>query len=124
MQTKGNLQMFIDQIITEDQMSDTNVQITGMATEIPPQQMEINNLIKSQQSDDKAPQLQKYPLDKFDDISSDLYINIQNMISMLKSAYSNPSIENKKQVKKCYDIVKSIENATVDLNKNVHKINK
>lgn len=122
MQNKGKLKMFIEHILNEDQIPDSNRQVNGLSSDTPPQQVNVNDLFKRQSADDTAPKLLQYPLNSFDNISSDLFINIQNIMSMLKSAHNNPSINNKKDVKDCYNKAKSIEQQIVDLSKSVRKI--
>ena len=122
MQNKGKLKMFVDHLLNEDQIPDSKRQVSGISSETPPQQVDVNDLLKKQASDDTAPKLDQYPLNSFTGISSDLFINVQNVISMLKSAYNNPSIKDKDSVKECYDIANSIEQKIVDLVKNVGKI--
>ena len=43
-------------------------------------------------------------------------------MSMLKSAFNNPSIKDKKSVAECYNIANSIDQTVVDLAKKVGKI--
>jgi len=122
MQNKGKLKMFVDHLLSEDQIPDSSRQVNGISSDTPPQQVDVNSLLKQQSSDDKAPKLNQYPLNAFNEISSDLFINVQNIISMLKSAYNNPSIKDKNSVQECYEVANSIEQKIVDLSKKVGKI--
>lgn len=122
MQNKGKLKMFIEQLLGEDQIPDVNREVSGISSDTPPQQMDVNALLRRQSSDGTAPKLDQYPLNSFNGILSDLFINVENTISMLKSAYNNPSIEDKESVKDSYEVAKSIEKLIVDLNKKVTKI--
>ena len=122
MQNKGKLKMFVDHLISEDQIPDASPQVSGISSDTSPQQVNINDLIKRQSSDDTAPKLDQYPLNSFNEISSDIFISIQNLMSMLKSAYNNPSIKDKKSVKECYNSANAIEQKIVDLSKKVGKI--
>ena len=122
MQNKGKLKMFVEHLLSEDQIPDSQRQVNGISSESPPQQVDVNDLLKRQSSDDTAPKLEQYPLNTFNEISSDLFINVQNLMSMLKSAYNNPSIKDKKSVKECYNSANAIEQKIVDLSKKVGKI--
>jgi hypothetical protein len=122
MQNKGKLKMFVEQLLGEDQIPDVNREVSGISSDTPPQQMDVNALLRRQSSDGTAPKLDQYPLNSFNGILSDLFINVENTISMLKSAYNNPSIEDKESVKDSYEVAKSIEKLIVDLNKKVTKI--
>lgn len=114
--------MFVEQLLGEDQIPDVNREVSGISSDTPPQQMDVNALLRRQSSDGTAPKLDQYPLNSFNGILSDLFINVENTISMLKSAYNNPSIEDKESVKDSYEVAKSIEKLIVDLNKKVTKI--
>jgi|TARA_R110000803_G_scaffold208099_1_gene276556 hypothetical protein len=122
MQNKGKLKMFVEHLLSEDQIPDSQRQTNGISSESPPQQVDVNDLLKRQSSDDTAPKLEQYPLNTFNEISSDLFINVQNLMSMLKSAFNNPSIKDKKSVAECYNIANSIDQTVVDLAKKVGKI--
>lgn len=122
MQNKGKLKMFVEHLLSEDQIPDSQRQVNGISSESPPQQVDVNDLLKRQSSDDTAPKLEQYPLNTFNEISSDLFINVQNLMSMLKSAYNNPSIKDKKGVAECYNSANAIEQKIVDLSKKVGKI--
>jgi len=122
MQNKGKLKMFVEQLLSEDQIPDVNREVSGISSDTPPQQMDVNALLRRQSSDGTAPKLDQYPLNSFNGILSDLFINVENTISMLKSAYNNPSIEDKESVKDSYKVAKSIEKLIVDLNEKVTKI--
>ena len=122
MQNKGKLKMFVEHLLSEDQILDSQRQTNGISSESPPQQVDVNDLLKRQSSDDTAPKLEQYPLNTFNEISSDLFINVQNLMSMLKSAFNNPSIKDKKSVAECYNIANSIDQTVVDLAKKVGKI--
>ena len=122
MQNKGKLKMFVEQLLGEDQIPDVNREVGGISSDTPPQQVDVNALLRRQASDGKAPKLDQYPLNSFNGILSDLFINVQNTISMLKSAHNNPSIKDKQSVKDSYKIAKSMEKQIVDLSKKVIKI--
>lgn len=122
MQNKGKLKMFVEQLLGEDQIPDVNREVSGISSDTPPQQVDVNDLLRRQASDGTAPKLDQYPLNSFNGILSDLFINVENTISMLKSAYNNPSIEDKESVKDSYKVAKSIEKLIVDLNEKVTKI--
>ena len=122
MQNKGKLKMFVEQLLGEDQIPDVNREVGGISSDTPPQQVDVNDLLRRQSSDGTAPKLDQYPLNSFNGILSDLFINVENTISMLKSAYNNPSIEDKESVKDSYEVAKSIEKLIVDLNEKVTKI--
>jgi hypothetical protein len=79
MQNKGKLKMFVDHLLSEDQIPDSQRQVNGISSESPPQQVDVNDLLKRQSSDDTAPKLEQYPLNAFNEISSDLFINVQNL---------------------------------------------
>jgi len=114
--------MFVEQLLGEDQIPDVNREVGGISSDTPPQQVDVNDLLRRQSSDGTAPKLDQYPLNSFNGILSDLFINVENTISMLKSAYNNPSIEDKESVKDSYKVAKSIEKLIVDLNEKVTKI--
>ena len=55
----------------------------------------VGDLLNTNQSKDFAPTLKPYPLDRFDRISTDAFIQVLNLRKILDIAKSNPAISNK-----------------------------
>ena len=48
MQNKGKLKMFVEHLLSEDQIPDSQRQVNGISSESPPQQVDVNDLLKRQ----------------------------------------------------------------------------
>jgi hypothetical protein len=88
-----------------------------------PQPNKVGNLVN--QGNDFAPAVKPYPLDRFDDISTDVFVGMLNLRKLIETARNNPSIK-KKNSEKLSTINKHLENmgkTLVELSKIVDTIN-
>jgi|LauGreSBDMM110SN_4_FD.fasta_scaffold00533_2 hypothetical protein len=88
-----------------------------------PQPNKVGNLVN--QGNDFAPPVKPYPLDRFDDISTDVFVGLLNLRKIIETAKNNPSIKNKNN-EKLNIINRHLENMgknMVELSKIVDTIN-
>ena len=88
-----------------------------------PQPNKVGNLVN--QNSDFAPPVKPYPLDRFDDISTDVFVGLLNLRKIIETAKNNPSIK-KKNSEKLSILNKHLENmgkTMVELSKIVDTIN-
>lgn len=84
----------------------------------------VGELLDANRDNSTAPQLKPYPLDKFDDISSEIFISVLNLRKIVETASCNPVVTKKyssvlKDVMQKIDIIGS---NLVEISKIVDKI--
>lgn len=82
----------------------------------------VGNLIPTS---DFAPKLKPYPLDRFDEVSTDVFVGVLNLRKLIETARNNPEIE-KKYKDKLSLLSKNLEEIgkkVVELSKVVDTIN-
>ena len=84
----------------------------------------VGNLLDANKSKDNAPTLKPYPLDRFDRISTDAFIQVLNLRKMLDIAKSNPAISKKysEHISIASKLLEKIGQDIVEINKIVDNI--
>lgn len=91
-----------------------------------PQPNQVKNLVQANKRDDnsQAPFLKPYPLDRVDEVLSDLYINNVNLRKILQTAWTNPALKKKYKdnLRYVYKRVEFMDKLLVDISKEFDKI--
>lgn len=81
--------------LTEDQKMNSQRQMSGQKNESPPEATKVSTLLGANNRDDnsQAPKIKPFPLDRSDEILSDMYINVLNMIKIIDSTSLNAAFK-------------------------------
>jgi DNA-binding transcriptional regulator of glucitol operon len=82
-------------LISEDQKMNSQRQMSGMKTETPPEANKVSTLMGANNRDDnsQAPHVKPYPLDRTDEILSDMYVTVMNMEKIIDNTMVNPAFK-------------------------------
>jgi hypothetical protein len=126
MHSKVKLNDFINQLNEDygpsEMIPDVNRQQMGMKTEVPSTPSSVNDIMSKHYRSDVSPENIPYPLNDFDNIAADAYVNIQNLEDLLKIAKTNAVIKNKKSIDSITKELLKLKKNLVDISGKVVKI--
>ena len=122
MRYTGKFNDFVELLKEDDMIPNSDRQMMGLKSENEPFATNVNDFFSAIQRKDVSPENIPYPLNKFDDISSDAYIAIQNLENILKIAEGNAVIKNQKSIGSLKSNLISLKKEIVDIANKVNKI--
>lgn len=115
MHSKVKFKDFIKQLNEMDSntfMPDVDRQMMGLKDEYPSEKSTLQNYLDKKYRSDEAPENRPYPLNDFENIAADAFIQLNNLQDNLKIAKTNAVIKNKQP----FDpIIKEIEKLKMEL---------
>jgi hypothetical protein len=125
MQSYKKFQDFI-KVIEEDygqeMMPDVVRDQMGLKTEYPSQPSSVQDIMNKQQRSDVAPENVPYPLNEFDNVSSNAFVALQNLEELLKIANTNEVIKDKTPLDGLGKEIVKLKGNLVEITKKVSKI--
>lgn len=122
MRYTGKFNDFVELLKEDNMIPNSDRQMMGLKSENEPFATNVNDFFSAIQRKDVSPENIPYPLNKFDDISSDAYIAIQNLENILKVAEGNAVIKNQKSIGLLKSNLISLKKEIVDIANKVNKI--
>ena len=122
MRYTGKFNDFVELLKEDDMIPNSDRQMLGLKSENEPFATNVNDFFSAIQRKDVSPENIPYPLNKFDDISSDAYIAIQNLENILKVAEGNAVIKNQKSIGPLKSNLINLKKEIVDIANKVNKI--
>lgn len=94
--------------------------------ETAPQPNQVKNLLQANKRDDNsnAPTLKPYPLDRADDVLSDMFVATANLRQIMVNAINNPVLKDKykENIKYANQRIELVNRAIVDISRELDKI--
>ena len=106
----------------QEMMPDVVRDQSGQKTEYPSEPSSVRDIFDKQNRTDIAPENIPYPLNEFDDVVANAFVNLQNLEELLKHAGTNAVIKDKTPLKSIGKEIVELKGKLVDISRKVSKI--